>query len=170
VEYEQNVRRLYVAGGDMQAALDVAGQYARSWGLTNVNGVTELVKYPLEQIHQDPIAVRADIVALLAAEGAEVDPLAVTLRPVRDTEYTKGFTWALMAPDEYGIEDNVRGARNQPLGYALPTNKEEFDRQVLNRADYLKEQAKVRKESALRFQEQWLDSIEAAKDQPLSRR
>ncbi len=169
-EYEQNVRRLYVTGGDMQAALDVAGQYARVWGLTNVNGRPELVKYPLEGARQDPVAVRADIAALLKQEGIDIDLDLIKLRPVRNTEYSKGFVWGLSAPDEYGMEDNIRGSRNQPLDYALPTNSQEFAQQVASRQDYLLQQAAVRKAAALRYTEQWLDSLEAAQDQPIAKR
>lgn len=154
VEYEQNVRRFYRDSGDIDIARKIAGQYARSWGLTNVNGKLELVKYPLEGIGLDPLSVKTDIANLLKAEGVDLDIDKIQLQPNRNTDYTKGRKWTLVAPDEYGVLDTVRGARNQPLGYSVPTTSAEFDTQVAGRSEYLRQQAETRKKAYLKYQEQ----------------
>lgn len=108
-------------GGDADQAKALASATVRgAYGVTEINGKREVVKYPIESTYGlRPELVRADLEAKLKAAGIE-DTAGIVLVPIGATDRTRGRMWGVKRLDEYGSHDAVLDARNQPIGYALP--------------------------------------------------
>src|SRR6185437_15540646 len=107
-------------GGNLQQAQQLAiADLKGPWGISEVNGKRELMKYAPEHM-----------VPGLTAEMIR-DDLRVHGHPdahlTEDPQYTArsgGTVWQLTEPDQFGMYEPVRNDKNQPQLYTLPDVKE----------------------------------------------
>lgn len=123
-EFESLTRQYFqMTNGDInksrQLAADVVTQ---RWGTTNVNGPTELVKYPIERTYNiPPQIVRADVASSVKAAGFTGDPSEVHLVPTAQTDRTRGQQWGLVHIDpKTGAMDTINDDKNRPVTYQIP--------------------------------------------------
>lgn len=124
----------YHTNGNVEAAKKLAIQDLKStWGVSDVNGSRELVKYAPERMVPGLTSdmVRKDIADTVKDEkfpqpkDAPYDPKTVKL--VEDptaTAASQGRVWNLTAPDKFGAADVLRDKSGMPLRYALPEPKQ----------------------------------------------
>ncbi len=128
-EYDSLVEQYFAAtGGNTKQARDLAFRALSSlWGVSEVNGSREVMKYPPELYGLPPAFVRTDIAQTLHDAGVAVAQDSVRLVPNAATERTKGRVWTLVHTDEYGAQDVLLDQRNKPVLYQLPLGQD-FER------------------------------------------
>lgn len=110
-------------GGNLQQAQALAGDtIKRSWGVTEVNGQKELMKFAPETMFPGLTAetIRSDITQTVHDNQVGIDASKVRIVPTDETARTNGQVFALAAPDKAGAYDIVLGKDNRPLRYQLP--------------------------------------------------
>lgn len=132
-EYNNLVSQYYVStNGDIKTARNLAGKAVRSrYGVTEVNGTREIMKYAPERMYPGLSAavIRDDMmksVASIPNAPAVIDPAKMRLVPEGRgrTERTRGLEWNIVVLDEEGDYDVIRGPDNKPLVYALPLGED----------------------------------------------
>jgi len=117
-------------GGDVDKARELATDTVkRTWGVTEVNGKRELMKYAPEAMYPGisvPV-IRKDLESSIAEQGFSGKPESVRLVPTADTARTAGQIWSVAAPDKHGAYDIVLGKDGRPLQYQLPVGTNEFE-------------------------------------------
>lgn len=122
-EYAHLVRDyFYHTGGNVDQAQRLAVTDLKStWGVSEVNGKRELMKYAPEQMFPGLTSdiIHKDIGATLKDAGVETTG-AVKLAESPSTASSGGRVWNLTAPDKFGAYDVLRDDEGMPLKYALP--------------------------------------------------
>lgn len=119
-EFNGLVEQYYAAtGGNVEQARALAYKAIKStWGLSNVNGRRELMKWAPERLGIPTEVIRRDIAESVKPLG--LDPSKVKLVPNASTDRTRGVIWSLAYENEFGAVDVVLGPDNRPLVYQLP--------------------------------------------------
>lgn len=105
-------------GGNLQQSQELAARDLKgTWGVSEVNGTRELMKYAPERMVLGLTAqmIRSD----LAASGHGDAHLVET----PETGRSHGQIWNLSQKDEFGAYDVVRDKQGRPLRYQLPAVK-----------------------------------------------
>lgn len=123
-EFESLTRQYYqMTNGDINKSRALAADaLTQRWGTTQVNGPTELVKYPPERTYGIPTAmIRDDVATSVKAAGFAGDPADVHLVPTAQTDRTRGQQWGLVHVDpKTGAMDTINDDKNQPVTYQIP--------------------------------------------------
>lgn len=138
-EYAHLVRDyFYHTNGNFDQAARLAVQDLKStWGVSEVNGQRELMKYAPERMFPGltPGFIHKDIANTL--QEAKVETAGdVKLAESQDTAASGGKVWNLTAPDKFGAYDILRDKSGMPLRYSLPDVDREGDQY---RSDIAKE-------------------------------
>lgn len=114
-EFQSLSREYFNHTGNLQQAHALALNDLKStWGVSEVNGQRQLMKYAPESMVPGLTAeaIRSD----LAREGYG----AARLKESPETGASGGLRWSLEEPDKFGAWDVVRGADNMAVRYQLP--------------------------------------------------
>ena len=131
----------YHTDGNLKQAQQLAiNDLKATWGVSEVNGSRELMKYAPERMF--PYLSKDDIRSDMAASGYG----AARLVEGPETGSSGGRVWSLAQKDEFGAWDVVRNDKGMPVRYQLPGQKkpdpmaeverqtqEDQDRAALNR-------------------------------------
>lgn len=173
-DYARLVSQYYVStGGNIETARNLAGKAIRSrYGVTEVNGTREIMKYAPERMYPQLSAavIRDDMMKAVASVPSApdvVDPAKIRLvmDPLR-TERSRGLKWNILVLDEEGDHDVIRGADNKPLSYALPlgqdfsSTKERIKAEQLVEAARADEAARKRDPAYRALQREQLDDVQ----------
>lgn len=134
----ENLTREYFdhTGGDLEQSRRLASRdIQQTWGVTQVNGKRELIKYPPElttglsaeeirahladEINANPGATRLDPITGKRSI-VPLDPKDVRLVETPETGRTRGQVWALGVPGPYGSRDLLRNPDGSPVPFVLP--------------------------------------------------
>ncbi|HUP06840.1 MAG TPA: hypothetical protein VMU47_06805 [Caldimonas sp.] len=148
-DYSRLVRGFFqYNGGNLQQAEDSANErIGKAWGITNVNGQPELMRYPPERVFPGLTVedIRGDITQQVKEhaeafqrwsdadhklETFHVEPDKVHLVPIPGlTDTTGGREWGLMyeSEQEFGAPEVIFRADGRPLTYTLPVGKEDYE-------------------------------------------
>ena len=159
-EYNSLVKQFYDSNSDITQARALAGRaITRTWGVTQVNGASELTKYPLEQTSNTPApAIRDDVAKSARAAGYTGNPANLHLIPdpvlgdkgVANVEHVDPVT---------GIHDVLRDNTGAVLRYQPPS----ADRNAIQKA---KDDAATARRIAFRDQR----TVTAADDDEMQKR
>jgi hypothetical protein len=124
-EHDSLTRQFYNDSGDLKTARELAtAQVKARWGVTEVNGVPEFTRYPIEQTYGFPAEfIRNDLAAQL--QGVTDRPARLVQN--RNTNSTRGLEWGVEVLNEDGAWDVLRGPDNRAARYTLPLSSKEFD-------------------------------------------
>lgn len=112
----------YHTNGNMDQARKLALNDLKStWGVTQVNGQRELMKYAPERMF--PNLTVEDI----RHDKAQAGYGAARLVESPETSVTGGRIWSLAEKDEFGAWDVVRDSRGNPVRYQLPQPEKKYD-------------------------------------------
>jgi len=153
-DYETLVRANFNHNGGnvAQAEADAARDIGTKWGITQMNGAPELVKYPPERMFRAPDGgpgltaadIRADLEQHLKAPEAkdafvhwdaeqrkmvpfQPDPAHVKLVSIPTvTENSGGTRWGVVYENETGAPETVFNHQGQPLTYTLPVKSTDY--------------------------------------------
>ncbi len=122
-ENEQLVSTYYSMTQNMDTARQLAEKQLRtSWGVSNMNGKPELVKYPPERLGVTSDIIRSDLADHAKAVGFTGDPAELQLVPGPYTDSSGGRAWRVEHADpKTGVRDVVLDKNNVPIGYVIPT-------------------------------------------------
>jgi hypothetical protein len=153
-EFGANMKQyFYLRNGNAQEARDLAiADLKRTWGVTDVNGRRELMKYAPNRMFPglETSDIRADMDAAGVGDGRLVE--------FPGTGPSQGRDWWVEKPDAMGAWTPVLDKDGMPRTYTLPTGTQ-ID--INRRADYMREaserrdayQAKVESEKQARIRE-----------------
>ena len=118
----------YTGGNLAQARGLAAADLQRTWGVSQVNGKPEVMKFAPENMFPGLQAehVRADLETVAKNEGI-ADPATVRLVESSETGSTGGQTWFLGVPGKTGAYELLLGKNGAPRQYQLPIGKEDFE-------------------------------------------
>lgn len=134
-DFERAAQQYYqMTGGDIDSARKLAGEAVVRgglWGVSEVNGKREIMKYAPEATSglrtadvRTAIAEFVKGVAVPSPDGhgttMPLDPQTVSLIASPDTDRTHGQVWNLGIHDEYGAPDVLRGPTGRPAVFTLP--------------------------------------------------
>jgi hypothetical protein len=153
-DYEELVHSKYNHNGGnvAQAQADAARDIGTKWGVTQMNGQPELVKYPPERMFRAPDGgpglsaqdIRTDIEQ--HATSGEIkdsfvhwdnearkmvpfkpDPANIKLVSVPGvTDNSGGLRWGVMYQDETGVPESLYDKNHNPLMYELPVKRQDY--------------------------------------------
>lgn len=133
-------------GGDLKQAQQLAVNDLKSiWGVTEVNGKRELMKYAPESMVPGLTAamIRDDIDASMPnSKGAILAPLPGP----GGTEDTHGLRWTLMAPNKFGMMDTLKTPQGNDVTYALPGVRGAYDKQHAKQLEETAQRAQLQHE------------------------
>lgn len=121
-EYSRLVSTYYGMTQNIDTARKLAVQQTQTtWGMSQMNGTPELVKYPPEKLGITPQVIRSDVAASVKAAGYAGDPSQVHLTPNSNTDASGGRIWTLTHVDpKTGFPDVLLDQANRPLQYQVP--------------------------------------------------
>lgn len=150
-DYETLVRQYFDhnGGNATQAETAAAADIGTVWGITEMNGAPELVRYPPERMFRAADGspgltkedIRADIATTVlnhpedfqhwdtekrALVPFKVNPDSVKLVPSERTPLTKGVTWGLLYTQEDGSQESLYGKDGKPLQFDLPVSRMDY--------------------------------------------
>lgn len=123
-EFESMVKDYYTStNGNIEDARKLAtNRIQQLWGVSDVNGKPELMKYPPSKMYGlDTPTLKADIARVVDEAGLTgIDKSKVVMTPNSNTSGSQGRSWTLQYEDEYGAKDILRDHHNSPILYDLP--------------------------------------------------
>lgn len=126
-EFNDLVHQYYLKnnGNLLNAQQMAAEDLKNSWGVTNVNGQRELMKFAPERMFPGLTteAIRKDMEMSVAGLGYEkFDQKRVRLVEAGDgsTASTRGQIWNLTVPGKFGEFETIVGKDHRPLQYEMP--------------------------------------------------
>jgi hypothetical protein len=150
-DYYDSVRAYFNhnGGNAQQAEASAARDIGNTWGLTTMNGVPEIVRYPPERIFRQPNGapgltgadIRSDVAdTVLKNQDAfqhwdeekralvplKPDPANVHLVESPETALTNGRTWGMAYQNEDGVLESVYGKDGKPLTFDLPVKQQDY--------------------------------------------
>jgi hypothetical protein len=153
-DYQELVRQKYNhnGGNAAQAEADAARDIGTKWGITQMNGAPELVKYPPERMYRAPDGgpgltaqdIRTDIEQHVKsgdfkdsfvhwdADARKMvpftpNPANIHLVSVPGvTDNSGGKTWGVMYQDETGAPETLYDKNHNPLHYELPVKQQDY--------------------------------------------
>jgi hypothetical protein len=153
-DYEELVRSKFDHNGGnvAQAEADAARDIGTKWGITQMNGEPELVKYPPERMYRAPDGgpgltaqdIRTDIEQHVAggefkdsfvhwdADTRKMVPFKPDAKNVHlvsvpgVTDQSGGKRWGVMYADEAGAPETLYDKNHNPLMYDLPVKQQDY--------------------------------------------
>lgn len=114
-EFGNLTREFYQETGNLPRAQALAGQQIlKTWGVSKINGSSELVKWPIPDYQVQ--AVRSGMATTATAAGFTGDANTLRLEPTANTDRSQGRFWQLSQVDpKTGVTEPVLDRSNQPV-------------------------------------------------------